>query len=66
MITTFNSNVSMTFIFTIHPTIFNYVSLLNVNEQMFHRFYRTVVLKMIDIMVILINTVILCVFALYN
>ena len=48
----------MTFIYTIHPTSFDYGSLSNVNEQMFHRFYRTGVLTMIDIMVSLINTVI--------
>ena len=41
----------MTFIYTIHPTSFDYGSLLNVNEQMFHRFYRTEALTMIDIMV---------------
>ena len=54
----FNTNVSMTFIYTEHPTSFDYGSLLNVNEQMFCRFYRTGVLTMIDIMVSLINTVI--------
>ena len=47
----------MTFIYTIHPTSFDYGSLLNVNEQMFRRLYRTGVLTMIDIMVSLINTV---------
>ena len=48
----------MTFIYTIHPTSFDYGSLLNVNEQMFHRYYRTGAFTMIDIMVNLINTVI--------
>ena len=48
----------MTLINTIHPTSFDYGRLLNANEQMFHRFYRTVALTMIDIMVSLINTVI--------
>ena len=47
----FDSNVSVTLIFTTGPTSFNYGSLLNVNEQMFHRFYRTVALTMIKIMV---------------
>ena len=46
----------MTFISTINPTSFDYGSLLNVNEQMFHIFYRTGTLTMIDIMVSLINT----------
>ena len=54
----FNSNVSVMFIFTMHPTSFNYGSILDVYEQMFHRFYRTVLLTMIDIIMILINTVI--------
>ena len=53
----------MMFIYTIHPTGFDYGSLLTVNEQMFHRFYRTGVLTMIDIMVSLINRVIQRVFA---
>ena len=44
----FNSNVSLT---SLHPTSFDYGSLLNVNEQMFHRFYKTVSLTMINIMV---------------
>ena len=48
----------MTFIFTIHPTSFDYGSLLNINEQMFCRFYRTGELTMIDIIVSLINIVI--------
>ena len=48
----------MTFIYTIHPTSFDYRSLLNVNEQMFRRLYRTGALTMIDIMVSLISTVI--------
>ena len=48
----------MMFIYTIHPTSFDYGSLLNVNEQMFRRLYRTGVLTMIDIIVSLINTVI--------
>ena len=48
----------MTFIYTIHPTSFDYGSSLNVNEQMFHRFYKTGALTMIGIMVSLINTVI--------
>ena len=48
----------MTFIYTIHPTNFDYGSLLNVNEQMFRRFYRTGALTMIDVMVSLVNTVI--------
>ena len=48
----------MMFIYIIHPTSFDYGSLLNANEQMFHRFYRTGALTMIDIMVSLINTVI--------
>ena len=56
----------MTFIYTIHPTSFNYGSLLNGNEQMFRRLYRTGALTMIDIMVSLINTVTWPVFALYN
>ena len=51
----------MRFIYTIYPTSFDYGSLLNVNEQMFHRFYRTGALKIIDIMVCLIDTVIECV-----
>ena len=62
----FNSNVSTTFIYTIHPTSFNYGILLNVNEQMFHTFYKTGAVTTIDIMLSLINTVIKCVFALYN
>ena len=48
----------MTFNYKIHPTSFDYGSLLNVNEQMFRRLYRTGVLTMIDLMVSLINTVI--------
>ena len=56
----------MMFIYPIHPTSFDYVILLNVNDQMFHKFYRTEALTMIDIMVSLINTVIQGVFALYN
>ena len=48
----------MMFIYTIHPTSFDYGILLNVNEQIFHRFYRTGALTMIHIMVSLINTVI--------
>ena len=49
----------MTFIYKIHPTSFDYGSLFNnVNEQMFHRFYRAGALTMIGIMVSLINTVI--------
>ena len=47
----------MTFIYIIHPTSFDYGSLLNVNEQMLSRFYRTGALTMIDIMVSLINKV---------
>ena len=47
----------MTFIYTIHPTSFDYGILLNANEQVFRRFYRTGALKMIDIMMSLINTV---------
>ena len=54
----FNSNVSVTFIVTVHPTSFDYGSVLKVNEQMFQTFYRTVALIVIDIMVSLINTVI--------
>ena len=56
----------MTFIYTMHPNSFNYGSLLNVNQQVFLRFYRTGALTMIDIMASLINTVIQHVFALYN
>ena len=56
----------MTFIYRMHPTSFDYGSLLNVNEQIFHRLYRTGALTMIDIMVSLINIVIKRVFALYN
>ena len=48
----------MTFIYAILPTSFSYGILLNVNEQMFCRFYRTGALTMIDIMVSLINTII--------
>ena len=44
----FNSNVSVIFVYAIHSTIFDYGSLLNVNEQMFHRFYGTVTLTMIS------------------
>ena len=44
----------MTFIYTIHPII----TIINVNEQNFCRFYRTGALIMIDTMVSLINTVI--------
>ena len=40
----------MTFIYTIHPTSFDYGSLLNGYEQMFRRLYRTRALTMIDIM----------------
>ena len=59
VIMVFNSNVFVIFIYAIHSTIFDHASLLNLNEQMFHRFYRTVVLTMIDIMVsLIINTVI--------
>ena len=58
----FNSNVFVTFIHTIYPTSFNYGILLDVNEQMFHRLYRTLALTMIDIMVSLINTVIKYIF----
>ena len=58
MIMVFNTNVSVTFIYTIHPTSFDYGSLLNVNEQIFRRFYRTGELTMIDTIVSLINTVI--------
>ena len=47
----------MMFIYTIHPTSFDY-GLLNVNEQMFRRLYRIGALTMIEIMVSLINTVI--------
>ena len=47
----FDYSVSVTLIFTIHPTSFDYGILLNVNEQMFHRFHRTVALTMINIMV---------------
>ena len=36
----FNTNVCTT-IYTIHPTTFDYGSLLNFNEQMFRRLYRT-------------------------
>ena len=46
----------MMFLYTIHPTSVDYESLLNVNEQMFRRFYRTGALTMIDIMVSLMNT----------
>ena len=56
----------MFIIYTMRPTSFDYESLLNVNEQMFCRFYRTGALTLIDIMVSLINTVLQCVFALYN
>ena len=45
------------FICTIHPTRFDYRN-LNINEQIFHRFYRTGALTMIDIMMSLINIVI--------
>ena len=45
---------SMTFIYTINPTSFDYGILLNVNEQTFCRFYRTGTLTMIDIIVSLI------------
>ena len=48
----------MTFIYTIHPTSFDYGRLLNVNEQIFRRLYITGALTMIDIMVSLINTII--------
>ena len=48
----------MTFIYTIHPTSFDCGRLLNVNEQVFNKFYRTGALAMIDIMVSLVNTVI--------
>ena len=48
----------MTFIYTIHPTSFDYGSLLNVYEQIFGRFRKTGALTMIDITVSLINTVI--------
>ena len=48
----------MMFIYTIHPTSFDYGSLLNVNEQMFRRLYRTGALTMIGIIVSLITTVI--------
>ena len=41
----------MTLIYTIYLTSFDYGILLNVNEQMFHIFYRTGALTMIDIMV---------------
>ena len=54
----FNSNIYMTFIYAILPTSFSYGILLNVNEQMFCRFYRTGARTMIDIMVSLINTII--------
>ena len=47
----------MMFIYTMRPTSFDYESLLNVNEQMFCRLYKTGALTMIDIMVSLINTV---------
>ena len=56
----------MTFIYTIHPAGFDYGRLLNVNEQMFNKFYRTGALAMIDIMMSLVNTVIKCIFALYD
>ena len=56
----------MMFIYTIHPTSFDYGRLLNVNEQVFNKFYRTGALTMIDIMVSLINTVIKHIFALYD
>ena len=46
----------MMFIYTIHPSSFDFGILLNVKEQMFHRFYRAGVLTMM--MVSLINTVI--------
>ena len=51
-------NISMTFIYTIHPTSFIYEILLNVNEQMFHQIYRTEAIIMIDMIVSIINTVI--------
>ena len=47
----------MMFIYAIYPSSFSYGILLNVNEQMFCRFYRTGALSMIDIMVSLINTI---------
>ena len=56
----------MTFIYIIHLTSFNYGISLNVNEQMFSRFYRTEVLTMIDITVSLINNSNVTRFALYN
>ena len=56
----------MMFIYTIHPTGFDYGILLNVNEQMFSRFYRTGVLTMMYIMVSLINAVNNVFFTLYN
>ena len=51
----FNSNISVTSIYTLHLTGFDYGILLNVSERMFHRFYRTVVLIMMEIIVSLIN-----------
>ena len=47
----------MMFIYAILPTSFGYGILLNVNEQMFCRFYRIGALTMIDIMMSLINTI---------
>ena len=47
----------MMFIYTIHPTSFDYE--INVDEQMFHSFYKIeAIIIMIDVMVSLINTVI--------
>ena len=45
------ANVSVMLIYTTHPNSFDYGIILNVNEQIFHKMYRTVVLTMIDIMV---------------
>ena len=54
MIWHFNANVSMTFIYTIHPTSFDYGSLLNVSQILQNRSaYNDR-----HIMVSLINTVI--------
>ena len=40
-----NSDVSVTFIYTIVTTSFEYGILLNASEEMFHRFYQKVVLN---------------------
>ena len=53
----YNTYLLFIYIYTIHPTSFDYGILLNVNKQIFHRFYITVALIIIDIMVRLISTV---------